>query len=59
MCLDYKTYRDILLSVNLADTLNHWLLNVIDKTRYKGCLLQTPGLVAEYSLQFYLNNTFD
>ena len=59
MCLDYKAYRDILPSVNLAGTLNCWLLNVIDKTRYKGCLLQTPGLVAQHSLQFYLNNTFD
>jgi len=59
MCLDYKAYRDILLSVNLADTLNRWLLNVTDKTRYKDCLLQTPGLVAQHSVKFYLNNTFD
>ena len=59
MCLDYKAYRDVLVFVNLAGTLNCWLLNVIDKTRYKGCLLQKPWLVAQHSLQFYLNSKSD
>ena len=59
MCLDYKAYRDVLLFANLAGTLNCWLLNVVDKNMYKGCLLQKPWLVAQHSLQFYLNSKSD
>jgi len=51
---DYKTWRDVLISANLAGALRDWILNnIVHKTRYKGTNVNIVYQVL-YSLQLAL-----